>query len=122
MDGQKVVGQQFSNARAKNQPEEEKKADKKRKKRKRKTPTSFQRRMEEELFEMGLGFRFPDSETEEIANRMCRERLSGPKPKTTKVANAYVRIEHEEAKVEPKTQRAEREKLSELKKETQPDN
>ena len=30
MDGQKVVGQQFSNARANNQPEEEKKADKKR--------------------------------------------------------------------------------------------
>jgi hypothetical protein len=43
MDGQKVVDQQFSNARAKNQPEEEKKADKKRKKRKRPSLTPWQR-------------------------------------------------------------------------------
>jgi len=43
MDGKKAVGQQFSNARAKNQPEEKKKADKKRKKRKRPSLSPFQK-------------------------------------------------------------------------------
>ena len=71
MDEQEAVGQKVPKVKAKNQP---KKKRKKMKKRKPRTPTSFDERM----FDLGLCFRFPDSEYEEICKRMLRQRISEP--------------------------------------------